>query len=108
MLNLAFTPLHAGAAMPMFSIFFGEFTNAFGNPSSSTAEFMRVVTNLSLKFLYLAIGEDACAVWGICGAAEEYEVSEDQICVWLRAYGVRQEHSYRVRKRPTGGQEVEL
>lgn len=35
--------------------------------------------------------EDACARWGIDGAAEEYEVSEAQICAWLREHGERQE-----------------
>lgn len=49
--------MHAGAALPMFSIFFGEFTNAFGNPNTTPSQFMDVVASLSLKFLYLAIGE---------------------------------------------------
>lgn len=31
--------------------------------------------------------QDACARWGIDGAAEEYEVSVTQICAWLRAGG---------------------
>ena len=31
--------------------------------------------------------EDACARWGFDGAAEEYEVSEETIREWLRAYG---------------------
>ena len=31
--------------------------------------------------------EDACARWGLDGAAEEYEVSEVRICAWLRAHG---------------------
>lgn len=35
--------------------------------------------------------EDSCAQWGIKGAAEEYGVSEAQICAWLRAYGMRGE-----------------
>lgn len=33
--------------------------------------------------------KDACVRWGIDGAAEEYEVSEEQICTWLRAHGMR-------------------
>lgn len=37
--------------------------------------------------------EDACAVWGIRGAAEEYEVSEEQVCAWLRAHGMRAERT---------------
>jgi ATP-binding cassette subfamily B (MDR/TAP) protein 1 len=44
----------AGAILPSFSILFGEFTNAFGNPSSTA--FMDVIKDLSLKFLYLGIG----------------------------------------------------
>lgn len=35
--------------------------------------------------------EDACARWGLGGAAEEYEVSEAQICAWLRAQGLAEE-----------------
>lgn len=31
--------------------------------------------------------EDACARWGFDGAAEEYEVTEETIRDWLRAYG---------------------
>lgn len=31
--------------------------------------------------------EDACARWGLDGAAEEYDVTEAQICAWLRAHG---------------------
>lgn len=50
--------------------------------------------------------EDSCAQWGIKGAAEEYEVSEDQICAWLRAYGMRGEISTTMWRRPPGGQEV--
>ena len=44
----------AGAILPSFSILFGEFTNAFGNPSAT--EFMTVIKDLSLKFLFLGIG----------------------------------------------------
>jgi hypothetical protein len=29
---------------------------------------------------------DACARWGIDGAAEEYEVEPEQVCKWLRGY----------------------
>jgi hypothetical protein len=49
--------------------------------------------------------EDSCAHWGIEGAAEEYEVSEETICGWLRAYGVRGENNYKTHKRPSGKQE---
>ncbi len=31
--------------------------------------------------------EDACARWGFSGAAEEYDVSEETVREWLRAYG---------------------
>ena len=31
--------------------------------------------------------EDACARWGFDGAAEEYDVSEETVREWLRAYG---------------------
>ena len=31
--------------------------------------------------------EDACARWGFEGAAEEYDVSEETVREWLRAYG---------------------
>ena len=44
----------AGALLPSFSILFGEFTNAFGNPNAEA--FMTVIKDLSLKFLYLGIG----------------------------------------------------
>ena len=35
----------------------------------------------------LAELEDACARWGFDGAAEEYEVTEERVREWLRAYG---------------------
>lgn len=44
----------AGAILPSFSILFGEFTNAFGNPDATS--FMNVIKDLSLKFLFLGIG----------------------------------------------------
>lgn len=39
----------------------------------------------------LAELEDACARWGLDGAAEEYEVDEATICRWLREIGVEDE-----------------
>uniref|UniRef100_A0A7S0USK3 ATP-binding cassette transporter n=1 Tax=Polytomella parva TaxID=51329 RepID=A0A7S0USK3_9CHLO len=45
--------LAAGALLPVYSIFFGDFTNAFGHP---TIHLMDIVNELSLKFLYLGIG----------------------------------------------------
>ena len=39
----------------MFSLLFGEFTNAFGDPNPAT--FMATIKSLALKFLYLGIGE---------------------------------------------------
>ena len=44
-----------GALLPMFSLLFGEFTNAFGNPDP--VSFMDTIKGLALKFLYLGIGE---------------------------------------------------
>lgn len=35
----------------------------------------------------LAELEDSCARWGFDGAAEEYEVTEERVREWLRAYG---------------------
>ncbi|GLI63941.1 hypothetical protein VaNZ11_007082 [Volvox africanus] len=44
-----------GTLLPIFAILFGEFTDAFGiGPDQSG--FMRKVSNLALKFLYLGIG----------------------------------------------------
>jgi hypothetical protein len=38
----------------MFSLLFGQFTNAFGSPDLTT--FMATINDLALKFLYLGIG----------------------------------------------------
>ncbi|KAG2428639.1 hypothetical protein HXX76_011345 [Chlamydomonas incerta] len=43
-----------GTLLPLFAILFGEFTDAFGDPDSG--HFMKTVSNLALKFLYLGLG----------------------------------------------------
>ena len=53
--------------LPLFSIVFGDFTNAFGSyippcfgfslaSAMSSDEFNRIVSNIALKFVYLGIG----------------------------------------------------
>ncbi|GLC41172.1 hypothetical protein PLESTM_001163200 [Pleodorina starrii] len=43
-----------GTLLPLFAILFGEFTDALGGDPSGSG-FMRMVSNLALKFLYLGI-----------------------------------------------------
>ena len=49
-----FAAVANGALLPMFSLLFGEFTNAFGDPNPVT--FMKTIESLALKFLYLGLG----------------------------------------------------
>uniref|UniRef100_A0A7S0R4U3 ATP-binding cassette transporter n=1 Tax=Chlamydomonas leiostraca TaxID=1034604 RepID=A0A7S0R4U3_9CHLO len=42
-----------GIMMPLFAVVFGDFIDAFGAPDT---DFMNTVSNIALKFLYLAIG----------------------------------------------------
>ena len=49
-------PPPSGELLPLFSLLFGEFTNAFGDPNPAT--FMATIKSLALKFLYLGIGEE--------------------------------------------------
>lgn len=43
----------SGALLPLFSLVFSRFTNAFGDPAS--IDFMEVVSDIALQFTYLAI-----------------------------------------------------
>ncbi|KXZ51733.1 hypothetical protein GPECTOR_11g18 [Gonium pectorale] len=59
-----------GILLPLFAVIFGEFTDAFGNPES--VDFIATVSNIALKFLWLALGALAAsyleaAVWMYTG-----------------------------------------
>jgi hypothetical protein len=47
---------------------------------------------------------DTCARWGFAGAAEEYEVSEHQICKWLRQQGEEGEVASRAKGNGQGAE----
>lgn len=78
-------------ACPRIPLILRRATHAFREPRTELPEGMPDEVEL----------EDACAQWGIAGAAEEYEVSEDQICAWLRAHGEASElNRTMVRRKP--------
>eukprot|EP00198_Chlamydomonas_reinhardtii_P007814 XP_001697151.1 MDR-like ABC transporter [Chlamydomonas reinhardtii] len=59
-----------GALLPLVAIFFGNFTDTFGSPGSGN--FMSSVTDVTLKFLYLAAGAAVgsyleCCLWMYTG-----------------------------------------
>ncbi|KAG2428637.1 hypothetical protein HXX76_011344 [Chlamydomonas incerta] len=69
-----------GALMPLFAIFLGDFTDAFGAPG--TRDFMATVSDIALKFLYIG-----------CGAAVG---SYLESCLWMYT-GNRQANRLRTR-----------
>ncbi|GAX85324.1 hypothetical protein CEUSTIGMA_g12741.t1 [Chlamydomonas eustigma] len=53
-----------GALLPMFSLLFGKFADAFGNPDQSN--FLRTIEGLALEFLYIGLGAFVAGFMDTC------------------------------------------
>ncbi|KAM4075040.1 hypothetical protein ACB094_10G139900 [Castanea mollissima] len=64
-----------GLGMPLMTILFGEMINSFGNNQSSNADIVSIISKVSLKFVYLAVGIGCTALlqvtcWMVTGARQ--------------------------------------
>ncbi|KAG2697841.1 hypothetical protein I3760_07G123900 [Carya illinoinensis] len=69
----------SGLGMPIMTILFGQMINSFGNNQSDTKEIVDIVSKISLKFVYLALGigfaaylQVAC--WMVTGARQAAQI----------------------------------
>ncbi|KAB1200429.1 ABC transporter B family member 4 [Morella rubra] len=65
----------SGLGMPLMTILFGEMINSFGGNQNNTEEIVRIVSKISLKFVYLALGIGCAAClqvtcWMVTGARQ--------------------------------------
>lgn len=91
----------AGVMLPLFAIIFGDFTNAFGMyippcfgiqpvPGMLTNDdFLSLVNNIALKFLYVAIGAGVAAflqqaAWAYTGRRQANKIREKYLHAVLR------------------------
>ncbi|XP_075641814.1 ABC transporter B family member 21-like [Castanea sativa] len=64
-----------GLGMPLMTILFGEMINSFGNNQSSNTDIVSIISKVSLKFVYLAVGIGCAALlqvtcWMVTGARQ--------------------------------------
>ncbi|XP_065637443.1 ABC transporter B family member 4-like isoform X2 [Quercus suber] len=64
-----------GLGMPLMTILFGQMINSFGNNQSNNTDIVSIISKVSLKFVYLAVGIGCAALlqvtcWMVTGARQ--------------------------------------
>ncbi|KAK9983465.1 hypothetical protein SO802_032990 [Lithocarpus litseifolius] len=65
----------SGLGMPLMTILFGQMINSFGNNQSNNTDIVGIISKVSLKFVYLAVGNGCAALlqvtcWMVTGARQ--------------------------------------
>ncbi|KAK9983466.1 hypothetical protein SO802_032991 [Lithocarpus litseifolius] len=65
----------SGLGMPLMTILFGQMINGFGNSQGNNAAIVSIISKVSLKFVYLAVGIGCAALlqvtcWMVTGARQ--------------------------------------
>ncbi|KAL4603939.1 hypothetical protein ACB092_10G159700 [Castanea dentata] len=79
----------SGLGMPLMTILFGQMINSFGTNQSSNTEIVSIISKVSLKFVYLAVGIGCAAFlqvtcWMVTGARQAARIRGLYLKIILR------------------------